>query len=90
MLSLPKITPMHNNCTEKITVILGSTLELGIPKSKLVRIYSRNNGALIVSTKSNESGVYKTYLPLDVAYTIVAIDEHKQFNAVIQDNVVPK
>lgn len=74
----------------KQTVITGLTLEMGVSKSKLVRIYSRGNGSLIASTKSDENGVYKVYLPLDLAYTIVAIDEHKQFNAVIQDNVVPK
>ena len=76
--------------SSKQTIIAGKTLEMGVPKSKLVRIYSRANGSLIASTKSDENGVYKVYMPLDLAHTIVAIDEHKQFNAVIQDNVVPK
>ena len=76
--------------TSKQTVIAGKTFEMGAPKSKLVRIYSRGNGALIASIKSDVNGAYKAYLPLDAAYTVVAIDERKQFNAVIQDNVVPK
>lgn len=74
----------------KQTIIAGKTLEMSVPKSKLVRIYSCGSGALITSTRSDNKGVYKVYLPLDVAYTVVAIDEHNQFNAVIQDNVVPK
>ncbi|WP_180069317.1 hypothetical protein [Acinetobacter sp. YH12112] len=74
----------------KTKIVSGSTFEMGVPKSKHVRIYSRVSGALIASTRSDKNGVYKAYLPLDASYTIVAIDEHKKFNAVIQDNVVPK
>ena len=83
-LTIPKITP------SKTTLIAGRTIENGSPKSKLVRVYSRANGSLITTIKSNANGFYKIYLPRDLAYTLVAIDENKQFNAVIQDNVVPK
>lgn len=75
---------------EKLTIISGFTTELGVPKSKQVRVYSRASGALITSLKSKTDGHYKVYLPIDVAYTIVAIDSNKLFNAVVQDNVVPK
>ena len=76
--------------TSKLSVIAGTTFELGQPVSRPVRIYSRVNGALVASTQSNEFGEYKAYLPLDTAYTIVSIDSNKNFNAVIQDNVIPK
>ncbi|PZU20059.1 MAG: hypothetical protein DI589_18935 [Shinella sp.] len=76
--------------TLKSALISGHTLELGKPVSRPVRVYSRLNGALIKTTQSNENGEYKIYLPHDVAYTMVSIDPNKKFNAVIQDNVVPK
>lgn len=76
--------------TSKLTVIAGKTTELGVPTSKRVRVYSRANGSLLASTKSNEAGEYKLYLPNDMAYTVISIDGYKKFNGVIQDNVVPK
>ncbi|MEZ2773619.1 hypothetical protein ACBP83_07280 [Acinetobacter pseudolwoffii] len=75
---------------DKITIVSGVTSELGVPKQKQIRVYSRSSGALITSLKSQHDGSYKAYLPCDVSYTIIAIDEKKKFNAVIQDNVVPK
>jgi len=80
--------PRHT--TSKTKVIAGRTFELGIPKSKLVRIFSRNSGALLKQIKSNHNGYYKAYVPFDSAYLIVGIDENKIFNATVQDNVVPK
>ena len=74
----------------KVKLISGRTLELGVPKSKMVRIYSRNSGALLKQIKSNEDGVYKAYLPYDAAYLIVGVDENKIFNATAQDNVGAK
>lgn len=74
----------------RMTVVAGVTMELGIPVSRQVRAYSRANGSLIEFTNSDKNGQYKMYLPYDIAYTIVSIDSNKQYNAVIQDNVVPK
>lgn len=74
----------------KISVVAGKTLEVGNPVSRQVRAYSRLNGSLLRSVQSDMNGFYKMYLPLDTAYTIVSIDPHKTYNAVIQDNVVPK
>ena len=83
-LTIPRYT------TSKTKITAGRTLELGIPKSKLVRIFSRNSGALLKQIKSDSNGYYKAYLPYDAAYLIVGIDENKIFNATVQDNVVPK
>ncbi|ENW95793.1 hypothetical protein [Acinetobacter sp. NIPH 298] len=74
----------------KLTVVSGIIKQLGTPVSRQVRAYSRENGSLLESTNSDENGQYKMYLPYGLAYTIVSIDSNKKFNAVIQDNVVPK
>ncbi len=87
---MSKSYPVSKNATSKISVISGKILELGKPVSRPIRVYSRLNGSLLKTTQSNENGEYKIYLPHDVAYTILSIDPNKQFNAVIQDNVVPK
>lgn len=76
--------------TIKQKLITGMVFELGAPVSRVVNVYSRSNGVLLASTKSDKNGKYKMYLPHDTAYTIVSIDPNKQYNAVIQDNVVPK
>lgn len=76
--------------TLKLKVIAGRTLEMGVPKSKLVRIFSRSSGALLKQIKSDSNGHYKAYVPYDSAYLIVGVDQNKIFNATAQDNVVPK
>ena len=76
--------------TIKQKLISGTVFELGIPVSRDVKVYSRSNGVLLATTTSDESGHYKIYLPYDGAYTVISKDPHKKFNAVIQDNVVPK
>lgn len=90
MMILLKSKCERKRFTSGLFVVAGTTLELGLPVSRLVRFYSRVNGALLTSTLSNNFGKYKAYLPLDTAFTIVSIDMNKKFNAVIQDNVVPK
>lgn len=76
--------------TVNIKIVAGRTAELGIPVSRQVRVYSHKSGILLAQTQSSKDGVYKIYLPYDSAYTLVSIDSRKLFNAVIQDNVVPK
>ncbi|MEO3355788.1 hypothetical protein [Acinetobacter haemolyticus] len=81
---------VFRDSASRMAVITGVVMELGSPVIRQVRAYSRTSGALLESTYSNKDGKYKMYLPLDTAYTIVSIDSNKNFNAVIQDNVVPK
>jgi len=76
--------------TTKQKVIAGVVFELGRPVSREVRAYSRATGCLLAKRKSNTDGAYKLYLPLDASYSIIAFDYNRVFNAVIQDNVVPK
>lgn len=76
--------------TPNMRVIAGRTAELGVPVSRQVRAYSHETGVLLSQVRSGSDGKYKLYLPFDSSYTLVAVDSRKTFNAVIQDNVVPK
>lgn len=73
-----------------VSLVAGATFELGLPVSRKVRVYSHKTGILLAQTQSGTDGKYKLYLPFDSSYTVVAVDSRKIFNAVIQDNVVPK
>lgn len=70
-------------------LIKGLTYKLGTPISCEVRAYSRETGEMLSRAKSNLAGQYILY-GLNAANYVVAIDPSNQFNAVIQDNVVPK
>ncbi|WP_443612820.1 hypothetical protein [Acinetobacter pseudolwoffii] len=76
--------------SSRLIVIAGKVLQLGLPVSRKIRVYCRNTGILIKSGESDASGKYKFYLPDIGPFTLVSIDKHRLFNAVIQDNVVPK
>lgn len=80
----------YMSSTANIKIVAGRTAELGIPVSRQVRAYSHETGILLAQVRSGSDGKYKLYLPFDSSYTLVAVDSRKIFNAVIQDNVVPK
>ncbi len=81
------VSIIQKSSTSKQKLVSGHTYELGIPKSKIVRIYSRENGNLLTAVRSDSNGLYRAFLPYSLSYTIVSIDENKVFNAVVQDNV---
>ena len=81
---------VHKESTSQQHVIAGQIFELGVPVSRLVYVFSRNSGRLLAETRSDPNGHYKLYVPRDMAYTIISKDPNRKFNAVIQDNVVPK
>lgn len=71
--------------------IKGITMQVGIPLSRPVKLYERSTGLLVSVAISTSDGKYRFRgLPALVKFTVVAIDPANQFNAVIQDNVVPK
>lgn len=77
--------------TSKQALIAGTTMQMGqIAPNCEVRFYDQSSGTKLLSVKSNNTGRYKVYLPRVSAYTITAVDKLGVFNAVIQDNVVPK
>lgn len=72
--------------------IKGSTKKLGSNYSDaLVVLYAKSNLMPIAVRKPSANGEYK-FLGLNnsIVCFIVAFDNNKQYNAVIQDQVVPK
>lgn len=77
---------------QTIAKIKGSVNKLGSQyKDATVFLYSKANLQPIAVRKPDENGDYQFLgLNTDLKTFIVAFDQKQQFNAVIQDNVVPK
>lgn len=75
-----------------VAKIQGSTKKLGHQyKDALVVLYNKANLQPIAVRKPDQNGNYSFLgLNTDLKTFIVAFDQKRQFNAVIQDNVVPK
>ena len=74
-----------------IKKIAGSIKKLGANYAfQKVCAYSRITNQLIAIAESDKDGNYKFELSSAAPVYIVALDHQQQFNAVIQDNVVPK
>ena len=94
-----KVMPSSNNLQPTILTpisivgsIKGSVKKLGQNyQNATVVLYSKANLQPIAIRKPKENGDYSFMgLTTDMKTFIVAFDAKKQFNAVIQDNVVPK
>lgn len=71
--------------------VKGSIKKQGINYAfQKVCVYSRITNQLIAITASDKDGNYEFELSSPAAVYIVALDSMREFNAVIQDNVVPK
>lgn len=72
--------------------VAGSVKKLGQQyKDATLVLYNKVNLQPIAVKKPDENGNYKFLgLNTDLKTFIVAFDQKQQFNAVIQDNVVPK
>ena len=75
-----------------VASIKGSTKKLGEKyKNALVVLYNKTNLKPIAVRKPDQNGNYQFLgLNTDLKTFIVAFDQNQQFNAVIQDNMVPK
>ncbi|WP_180011216.1 hypothetical protein [Acinetobacter sp. YH12235] len=75
-----------------VAKIQGSTKKLGQQyRDATVVLYSKANLLPIAVRKPDQNGNYRFLgLNTDLNTFIVAFDKKQQFNAVIQDNVVPK
>lgn len=71
-------------------IIKGVVMINGVPACRLVRVYAGIGGRLLAQTLSNKNGDYEFVLPHQPSYAVAAFDHLKNYNAVIQDNVVPK
>lgn len=72
--------------------IAGVVKKLGIayPHCRVVLI-TRHDCRMVKGVRSDQNGVYKfSGIPTQNEYFLVGFDKKQQFNAVIQDNVVPK
>lgn len=72
--------------------VAGSVKKLGQQyKDSTLVLYNKVNLQPIVVKKPDENGDYQfSGLNTNLKTFIVALDQNQQFNAVIQDNVVPK
>lgn len=86
--SKAKVLTTNLNAPRK--VIKGTVKINNVPAERLVRVYAGVGGHLLAQKLSQPNGQYSFVLPNQSSYTIAAIDHKHQFNAVIQDNVVPK
>lgn len=78
--------------TPVICKISGSVKKLGVQYSDaVVGLFNKDNYMPIAFRRPNKNGDY-IFLGLnqDLKTFVVAFDSKQQFNAVIQDNVVPK
>ncbi len=75
-----------------IAKISGSTKKLGNTYNHaIVALYNKANFLPIAICKPDQNGNYQFLgLNTDLKTFVVAFDKQKKFNAVIQDNVVPK
>lgn len=75
-----------------VAKIKGSTKRLGEKyKDCLVVLYSKANLQPIAVRKPDQDGNYSFLgLNTELKTFVVALDQNQQFNATIQDNVVPK
>ena len=75
-----------------VASIKGSVKKLGIKYSQaLVVLYSKADLLPVAIRKPDTNGNYQVLgLNVDITCFIVALDKRQQYNAVIQDMVVPK
>ncbi len=75
-----------------IAKVTGSVKKLGQQYQKAtVVLYNKANLQPIAARKPDQNGNYQFLgLNTDLKTFIIAFDKNQQFNAVIQDNVVPK
>lgn len=70
--------------------IKGQVKELGNNIPCRVRLFEKSTGRLIADVATDEVGNYEFLNLMKTRFFIVAHHPRNQFNAVIQDNVVPK
>lgn len=91
-----KITPAITNTNANIYTnnkglsIIGTVTEKAVPIPCRVRLFEKLSGRLIAETLTDVQGHYEFDHLKAVKFFLVAHHPASTFNAVIQDNVVPK
>lgn len=75
---------------DSVFKIKGYLRKKGVPIAGIIQLLSVSSGRVIRSSRSNPDGSYEFKGLPKVKYIIFSRDSHRQYNAVIQDNVVPK
>lgn len=91
--AMPSSVQLQNIATGPVVAkIQGSVKKLGQQyQNATVVLYNKANLQPIAVRKPDQNGNYKFLgLNTDLKIFIVAFDQKQQFNAIIQDNVVPK
>lgn len=71
--------------------ISGTVKKLGVNISAWLLLFERTSGVLVDKVLANKDGSYFFFnLSVKHSFYIVTKDPSNQYNAVIQDNVVPK
>lgn len=82
----PNIDPIGNGDYS----IKGQVKELGNNIPCRVRLFEKNTGRFIADVLTDEVGNYEFVNLIKTKFFIVAHHPENQYNAVIQDNVIPK
>ncbi len=84
-------SPMHINTVLYGNLsIKGQVKEKNIPIPCRVRLFEKLSGRLVFDVETDENGFYVFNHLNKTRFFLVAHHPRLQFNAVIQDNVVPK
>lgn len=75
---------------DSVFKIKGFLSKQGVPIVGIVQLLSISSGRVIRVSRSKPDGSYEFKGLPKVRYVILSRDQNQQFNAVIQDNVVPK
>ena len=88
----PKLIITVNSTSHGFAAVSGTTRKLGEKYYPVpVCLFRKDNRQLIWETKSKTDGSYRfRNVAEGLPCFVVAFDPNNQFNAVIQDNVVPK
>jgi hypothetical protein len=77
--------------TDGVGRIYGTVTENAHNISCLLRLYDRNSGALVATTRSTESGSYEfKNLKMSTTYTLVACSPNENYNSIIRDMIKPE
>ena len=89
---IPAINPVLDAVltSNKGLSIKGQVKEVGAPIPCRLRLFEKISGRLIADKLTDENGFYEFDHLTKTKFFIVAHHPASQFNAVIQDNVVPK
>lgn len=89
---IPAINPVLDAIltSNKGLSIKGQVKEVGVPIPCRLRLFEKISGRLIADKLTDENGFYEFDHLTKTKFFIVAHHPASQFNAVIQDNVVPK